>query len=57
MTTVAELYCALKYRVEVSPDTGTRRYYNSANQLHSDVGPAIVYTDGTGVWYQNGRLS
>jgi hypothetical protein len=56
MATDAELYSALKYRVVVEPDTGTRRYYNSANQLHSDVGPAIVYTDGTSAWYQNGRL-
>ena len=39
MTTDVELYEALKYRVEVSPATGTRRYYNSANQLHREDGP------------------
>ena len=35
---------------------GTRRYYNSANQLHCDEGPAVVRVDGTLEWYQNGRL-
>ena len=56
MATDAELYSALKYRVEVDPDTGTRRYYNSANQLHSDVGPAVVDANGASAWYQNGLL-
>ena len=56
MTTLAELYSALKYRVEVSPVTGTRSYYNSANQLHCDEGPAIVRVDGTLAWWQNGLL-
>ena len=56
MTTDAELCCALKYRVEVNPDTGARRYYNSANQLHSDVGPAVVWADGTRLWFHNGVL-
>ena len=55
MTTVAELYSALKYRVEVSPVTGTHSYYNAAGQLHCDEGPAIVRVDGTLAWYQNGK--
>ena len=56
MTTLAELYSALKYRVEVGPDTGTRRYYNAAGQLHRDEGPAVVRVDGTSLWYQSGVL-
>lgn len=56
MTTLAELYSALKYRVDVSPITGTRRYYNSANQLHCEEGPAIVRVDGTRMWLLYGRL-
>lgn len=46
MSTDAELYSALKYRVVVNPDTGTRRYYNDAGRLHRTDGPAIVYPYG-----------
>ena len=55
MTTEAELFDALKYRVVVNPDTGTRRYYNDAGRLHREDGPAIVYANGYQEWYQNGR--
>ena len=49
-----EVFDALKYRIEV--DTrGTRWYYNSANQLHRDDGPAIEYSDGVKPWYINGK--
>ena len=54
MTTVAELYSALKYRVDVHPVTGARRYFNHANQLHCEDGPALIFPNGTGVWYHNG---
>ena len=54
MTTVAELYSALKYRVDVHPVTGARKYYNHANQLHCEDGPALIFPNGTGVWYHNG---
>ena len=53
MTTLAKVFDALKYRVEVD-SFGTRRYYNSANQLHSDAGPAVVWHNGDEEWYQNG---
>ena len=53
MTTPAELYSALKYRVEVSPITGTRMYYNSAGQLHREDGPAIEYANSNKEWWQN----
>ena len=53
MTTEAELFEALKYRIEVDRH-GTRRYYNSAGQLHRDDGPAVVWRDGDKEWYQNG---
>ena len=56
MTTVAELYSALKYRVDVHPVTGARRYFNHANQLHCEDGPALIFPNGTGVWYHNGVL-
>lgn len=56
MTSAAELFNTLKYRIVVNPVTGTRRYYNHANQLHRDEGPAIEYSDGTKCWYRNGLL-
>jgi hypothetical protein len=49
-----EVFDALKYRIEV--DTrGTRWYYNNANQLHREDGPAIEYSDGDKDWYINGE--
>ena len=48
-----EVFDALAYRIEV--DTrGTRWYYNSANQLHRENGPAVEWSNGTKSWYQNG---
>lgn len=52
MTTDFDVYTALKYRVEVNK-YGTRRYYNSAGQLHREEGPAIEYVSGSRYWYQN----
>jgi hypothetical protein len=49
-----EVFDALKYRVEVSK-YGTRRYFNSAGQLHRTNGPAIEWADGK-EWWQNGLL-
>ena len=49
------VFDALKYRIEVNK-FGTRRYYNSAGQMHRDDGPAVEYADGTKGWYQNGLL-
>ena len=50
-----EVFDALKYRIEV--DTrGTRWYYNSANQLHREGGPAITGTNGDQWWYLNNLL-
>ena len=56
MTSAAELFNTLKYRIVVNPATGTRRYYNHANQLHREDGPAIEYSDGAKGWYRNGKL-
>ena len=50
-----EVFEALKYRIEDDED-GTRRYYNTAGQLHRTDGPAIEWADGTKWWYQNGLL-
>lgn len=49
------VFDVLKYRVEVDED-GSRRYYNSAELLHRDDGPAIEFPDDTKQWYQGGRL-
>ena len=50
-----EVFDTLKYHIEVDM-RGTRWYYNSADQLHRENGPAIEYADGTKCWYQNGLL-
>ena len=55
MTSDADLNDALKYHIDVDHN-GTRRYRNSADLLHRDEGPAIVYKDGSEKWYQNGEL-
>jgi hypothetical protein len=55
MTTDAELFDALKYRVVVNPDTGTRRYYNHAGRLHCEDGPAVICPTWGKEWWQNGR--
>ena len=49
------VFDALKYRIEVDA-RGTRRYYNSANQLHRIDGPAVEWANGDNFWYQNGQL-
>lgn len=49
-----EVFNALKYRTEVN-EWGTRRYFNSANQLHRIDGPAIEWAIGTKEWWQNGQ--
>ena len=48
-----EVFDALRYRVE-GDEYDTHRYYNTADQLHRDDGPAVEYTDGSKYWYQNG---
>ena len=48
-----EVFNVLKYRIDVDM-FGTRRYYNSAGQLHRTNGPAIEFNDGSKYWYQNG---
>ena len=49
------VFDALKYRVDVDM-FGTRRYYNSNNQLHRMGGPAVEYVNGHVEWWQNGQL-
>ena len=49
------VFDALKYRIEVDNE-GTRRYYNSAGQLHRVHGPAVEFLSGERQWYQNGNL-
>ena len=49
------VFDALKYRVVVNK-YGARGYYNSADQLHRTDGPAVIWADGTKLWFQNGQL-
>ena len=49
MTTDAELFDALKYRVEVDR-YGTRKYYNADGQPHRIGGPAIALAHGATRW-------
>ena len=51
-----DLFGALKYHVVVSAITGVRKYYNNAGVLHREEGPAIIWPNGTKLWYQNGSL-
>ena len=55
MTNDADVFDALKHRVEVDQH-GTRRYFNSNNQLHRENGPAIEYADGAQCWCRNNML-
>ena len=55
MATEEVVYTALKYNI-VTSSQGTRRYFNNANQLHREDGPAIISPNGTKLWYQNGSL-
>ena len=55
MTNDADVFDALKYRVEVD-HRGTRRYFNSNNQLHRENGPAIEYADGSQCWCRDNAL-
>ena len=48
-----EVFDRLKYRIEVDM-YDTRRYHNTAGQLHRTDGPAIECADGSKFWYQNG---
>ena len=47
------VFDTLKYHIEVDT-SGTRWYRNAMGQLHRDDGPAVEYTDGRKMWYQNG---
>ena len=50
-----EVFEALQLRLEVD-NSGTRRYYNSEEQLHRVHGPAVEFLSGERWWYQNGKL-
>ena len=36
---------------------GTVHYRNSDDQLHREEGPAVERSDGSRMWYLNGKLS
>jgi hypothetical protein len=37
-------------------ECGDRRWYNSEGELHRELGPAIIWSDGTREWWVNGLL-
>ena len=47
------VFDTLKYHIKVTKG-GTHCYYNNAGELHRDDGPAVLWADGTKLWYQNG---
>ena len=55
MLTEQAVFDALRYQIRVDHQ-GTRKYYNKAGQLHRTNGPAVEYSNGDRVWYQNGFL-
>lgn len=55
MTNEADVFDTLVSRVTVD-DCGTRRYYNTADELHREHGPAITTRDGSVFWCKNGQL-
>ena len=55
MPTEQAVFDALKYRIKVNK-SGTRRYYNSAGELHREGGAAVEQANGGKRWYQNGIL-
>ena len=52
MTTNAELFETLKYRVVVDC-LGNKRYYHHSGQRHREDGPAVEWHDGSKFWFQN----
>lgn len=34
---------------------GDKVWYNNKGYLHNEIGPAIIYSDGTQVWMINGK--
>ena len=48
------VFDSLKYRIETEA-SGTRRYYNSAGQLHRLDGPAVAVYGGHAEWFLYGR--
>ena len=53
--TEAALFELLSLECHAESD-GTVRYYNALGQLHRVYGPAVEYSDGARMWYQNGLL-
>ena len=51
-----EVFNALKYRIEVDDDDGSRHYYNTNGELHRTDGPAVEWSNGAKFWYHNDRL-
>ena len=49
------VFDALKYHIEVDED-GSRRYYNTNDELHRTDGPAVESANGHKEWCQNGQL-
>lgn len=48
-----KLFDQLKYIIKIDK-FGNKFFYNTAQLLHREDGPAIEYTNGTKCWYRNG---
>ena len=53
-TTDTALFELLTLECRVDSD-GSSRYYDALGQLHRLYGPAVEYSDGSKLWYQNGQ--
>lgn len=42
--------------IPVVDQFGTERWYNSDREYHRVDGPAVIYSDGTQIWYLNGLI-
>ena len=49
-----ETFEALKYRIETDVH-GNKRYYNAEGQKHREYGPAVIWADGSQIWFLNGQ--
>ena len=55
MLTEQGVFDALRYQIRVD-HWGTRKYYNTAGQLHRENGPAVENPNGDKFWYQNNYI-
>jgi len=51
-----DMWNRLKEPAPIIDKHGTQRWYNKAGQFHRENDlPAVIWKDGTQVWYKNGK--